>query len=154
MGRHLKGAWVKRLSHREQCGGEEGATVIDQPSSYPQWMCSSPTKNWWLGSKFRQARTSHQCKDFRFLTLVPVVIWPESNRRFSLGWNHQPRLESPAQWIVLHTFAAGTFSSGLWFKPGLKVAFSIPVGTTNRDQRSRWPFILGFGSNRDYRLIL
>ena len=46
-----------------------------------------------------------------------------SNRRFSPGWNHQPGLESPVQWIVQQTFAAGTFSPSLWYKPGLKVAF-------------------------------
>jgi len=44
-GAALEGGMGERLSHREQCGGEEGATVIDQPSSYPQWMFSSPTKN-------------------------------------------------------------------------------------------------------------
>ena len=43
--------------------------------------------------------------------------------RFSPGWNHQPGLESSAQQIVQQTFPAGVFSPGLWFKPGLKVAF-------------------------------
>ena len=70
---------------------------------------------------------------FDFLGLVPVGIGPGTNKRISSGWNHQPGLESPVQRIVQQAFAVGTFSPGLWFKPGLKVAFQSrlepPIGT-------------------------
>jgi hypothetical protein len=92
---------------------------------------------------------------FGFFILVSAGIWPGSNRRFSPGWNHQPGLKSSIQWIVQQTFAVGTFSLSLWFvvQTRSKGYLLILVGITNRDQRNRWPFIPGFGSNRGYRLI-
>jgi hypothetical protein len=100
-------------------------------------LCASTARHGWAarrGTTDPRGCLGEQRTDFRFFfALVLTEIWPGSNRRFSPGWNHQLGLESPAQWIGQQTFAAGTFSPSLWFKPGLKITFQSrlepPTGT-------------------------